>query len=67
MGKLVVVSRDRMIEGTYRLKELIEKDPHARDEHAQIEREEAAEKNRRDAEHAANQRGASSASGQDAL
>jgi hypothetical protein len=53
MGKLIVVSRDRVEASHRRLEELLAKDPRWQEEKKELERWEAEEKARRDAEYAA--------------
>ena len=55
MGKLVVVSRDQVEAARRRLDELLAKDPRWQEEKKELERWEAEEKKRRDAEYAAKQ------------
>jgi hypothetical protein len=53
MGKLVVVSRDQVEAAHRRLEELLAKDPRWQEEKKELERWEAEERKRRDAEYAA--------------
>lgn len=53
MGKLIVVSRDRVEASHRRLEKLLAKDPRWQEEKKEWERWEAEEKARRDAEYAA--------------
>ncbi len=53
MGKLIVVNRDRVEASHRRLEELLAKDPRWQEEKKELERWEAEEKKRRDAEYAA--------------
>lgn len=55
MGKLIVVSRDRVEAAHRKLEELLAKDPQWQEEKKEFERWAAEEKKRRDAEYAANQ------------
>ncbi len=53
MAKLIVVSRDRVEASHRRLEELLAKDPQWQEEKKELERRQAKEKKRRDAEYAA--------------